>query len=165
MLGLISVVIKLFKENILSSLSFVISLLTFSYMYHTNGFHLKVALKPGELIIFNENNEYQYSYNIKCQIENRSKLPLSIVNIKLNKYSVFKFETTVCGNGINMFGKLFDDTYSSFEYPLKFEPYDGKTGVLIFCNQQEIKLRKYNLLTIYTTRGKYYRIIKNKIQK
>ena len=92
-------------------------------------------------------------------------MPLSIIKVKLNDYSVFKFETEICGNGISMFGKLFDDVYSSFGYPLKLEPYDAKTGILLFCNQNEIKLKKYNLLTIYTTRGKYYKIIKNKIQK
>lgn len=165
MLNFINTVIDLFNDNILSSLSFIISLLTFVYMHHTNGFHLKVKLKPSTLVGFNDNNEEQYSYSIKCEIENRSKMPLSIIKVKLNDYSVFKFETEICGNGISMFGKLFDDVYSSFGYPLKLEPYDAKTGILLFCNQNEIKLKKYNLLTIYTTRGKYYKIIKNKIQK
>ena len=158
-------IINLFKNDTISKLSLIISLLTFLYTYEVNKFNLKVKIVPSNTIACNKNDDYQYSYFIKCDIINKSKIPITILSVTLNEYQVFRFKVIVCGNSVVKNNKLFNDVVSSFNYPLKLDSYDAKKGAFLFCSDNEFKFKRYNLLTINTSRGKYYRIIKNPLRK
>lgn len=151
---------KFITDNIISLLSLLISCASFVYNYLTNKFNLKIRTKTDK--VFCDSNDVADNYNLilDTTFENRSKYPISIIKIKFNKYLAFDKEIFVRGGGGLKFDKPFRDEQKTFNLPLALSSFECKKGILSFSDNKPLKIYKFNILTIYTTRGKKYKIVK-----
>lgn len=140
----------------ISFLSFLISLATFIYNYSINKFHLKIKIKPSKIYVKDKDENDEYNYSIDCNLENKSKYPITIIKATMNGYNAFDQITPIKGNGYTKFSKDFENVWYTLGFPLILEPFDAKKGILMFCSNSSIKLRKINILKIYTTRGRKF---------
>lgn len=152
-------IINLFKTNTIAKISLCISILTFIFSYNSNRFKIKVKLLKFQNYygIIDENGFYNLS--LECQIQNKSKFPITITNAKLNNYEVFPLKVPIRGSEIQKMNHDIDFAVFSFEIPLKLETYEALNGSLFFSNNNPIILRKINLLRLYTTRGIYFKLL------
>lgn len=146
-------------DNIISLLSLLISCASFVYNYLTNKFNLKIRTKIDK--VFCDPNDASDNYNLilDTTFENRSKYPISIIKIRFNKYLAFDKEIFVRGGGGLKFGKSFRDEQKTFNLPLTLNSFECKKGILNFSDNKPLKIHKFNILIVYTTRGKKYKIV------
>lgn len=146
-------------ENLISIISLLISIFTFIYTYILSMINIKISDLYCQFLGKTKCDNNSYEETFICNLENRSKYPITITKIKINGIKSFKHKLFICGGGGKVHEQEFEDKIYSFEYPFKLEPYEAKNGVILLIDKKPIIIKTICLLKIYTTRGIYYKFI------
>lgn len=150
---------------IISSISLIVSLISFIYNYQVNKKNLKIELK-NDLYIFNKDND-KYIMYLDAEISNRSRNPINIssVHLKFNNIDIEAFYKPIpfLGDEPKIYDKVIPyekssqtlpcklDSYSSTEKPIAFVYYpnfdkiivDTPVKALLIFNTSRGKIQKY----------------------
>ena len=151
---------NLIYSNPIDFLSLLISLYAIFYTFWHDRLNLKLTCKRMQnfhVSFVEEINSYDYSFD--CLIENRSKDPITITNIKLNKINIFPAKIAKKGWGVKIYSNEVTHDIYTIPVPLKLDSYESIDGMLMFLSDKEIKLKRLNILKVYTTRGKSFKLI------
>ena len=154
------IIYNLIYSNPIDFLSLLISLYAVFYTFWHDRLNIKSTCKffhDFNFCFVEEINSYDYSFD--CLIENRSKDPITITNIKLNNINVFPTKIAKKGWGIKIYSNEVLHNIYTIPFPLKLDSYESIDGMLMFLSDKEIKIKKLNILKIYTTHGKSFKLI------
>lgn len=150
------------SKHWISLLSLAISLFTFVMNYWKKRPHLRIKDKNFHEPSLTTDELDEYNFLISCKIDNRSENPITITNVKLNGKNCFPSKVNLAGCDITYLNQQINvEQISSYQFPIKINPYDTEIGALFFKSTNPIKLRKINILKIYTSRGKKIRFFFN----
>ena len=134
----------------MSIVSLVLSAITMSisvYLFFQRRFSIKVNRQHTYLATISHK-----TLHVLITVTNKSSLPISIIDSKLNNIYLHRKKNLVYTNSRD--NQIIDKIYTS-TFPINIEPYESVDIRLQFNSETEFNFVNYQL-TLYTPRGTYH---------
>ncbi len=147
---------KLDISVFISILAFIVSFLTFLFNFISSLSHIEIKNINYITFLDHKDEDGEYVLAIDCIIENRNKFPIKIYKIKFNNFNSFSKKIRLARVDLKKYGQTVRHYKYSLGLPIKLDAYESEEGAILINSDTPIKVRKINLLKLYSTRGVLY---------